>query len=112
MPTCGAATASVWTDLSGQWRTAALPARSPDGVPIEEVLTERAVPAGGTRRVRPRPEAGRGGVGIGVERGLGVSRITGPPAHGDLLGGHRVAPDEIVRGRLRRPAGRGRSRPP
>ena len=42
---------------------------------------------------------------VGVEGGLAVARIAGPPADGDLLGIHRVAHDEVVRGRVRRPAG-------
>ena len=46
-------------------------------------------------------------MGVGVERGPVVSRITRPPADGDLLGVHRVAHDEVGGRRWR--AGRRRS---
>ena len=56
-------------------------------------------------------EAVRRGVGVGVERGLGVTGVAGPPADGDLLGVHRVAHDEVVRRRVGGLARRTGSRP-
>ena len=71
---------------------------------------------GRTRRASPsqraaagesvaRREALRRRVRVGVERGLAVARVAGPPADGDLLRVHRVAHDEVVRRRVGRRAG-------
>src|SRR6185437_9185830 len=57
------------------------------------------------RRERGVREPFGGGVGVGIEGGPLIARIPWPPAHGDLLGIHRVAHDEIVRGWICRPPG-------
>ena len=76
-----------------------------DVVPVEDVLAERGVPARGRRRERRRREAVGRRMRVGVERRSRIARVARPPADGDLLGVHRVAHDEVVRGRLGGPAG-------
>ena len=74
-------------------------------VPVEDVLAQRRVEAGGGRGQGHAREVRRRRVRVGVERGFPVARVPRPPAHGDLLRVHRVAHDEVRRGRLGRESG-------
>ena len=73
--------------------------------PSPDVLTQAGVPTGARRRKRDACEAFGRRVRVGVKRRLVIARITGPPADRDLLRVHRVAHDEVIGGRLGRPAG-------
>src|SRR5258708_38217001 len=76
-----------------------------DVVPVEDVLAEKAVPPCGRGRESLPGEVLRGGIGVGVERGLAVPRIARPPADLDLLRVAGVARYEIIRWRVSRPPG-------
>src|SRR5258708_39839452 len=79
-----------------------------DVVPVEDVLAEGGVPPCGRGRESLAGEVLRGGIGVGVERGLAVPRIARPPADLDLLPASGVALYENVRWRGSAPP-RGRS---
>jgi len=72
----------------------------PNVVPVEDVLAKGGVPAGLPRRQSHAGEAARRRMRVGVERRLVVSRVSRPPADGDLLRVHRVPHDEVVRRRV------------
>ncbi len=64
-----------------------------------------AVPASRCGREGRRGEAGGRRVCIGIEGRFSVAGVARPPAHGNLLGVHGVAHDEIVGGWVGRQAG-------
>src|SRR3954469_25889703 len=88
----------------------------PDLLPVKNELAELGIPASGVRIDLGFCIALRRRMREGEERGSIVARISGPPAELDLLGVSRVAEDELVGWRLRRPSreeghGKGRTSP-
>src|SRR5271165_3321802 len=71
-------------------------------LPVEDVLTQVAVPTSMAQRKCRTAEAHWCRVRVGVERSLAVPLIAGPPAHCDFLSVHGIAHDEICRWRFGR----------
>ena len=76
-----------------------------DVVPVQDVLAQGLVPAGGGRGQAGARKAGRRRVREGEERRLRVAGIARPPAGLDQLGVRCIAHDEVIGGRVGGQAG-------